>query len=316
MKLFTKRILSLILVFALALSLAACTKAPADETTNTEPPVETTVVVENPVTYLSMNYGETFDSVVYLTANVNEENGTHIEYMGSERKVGDLSGSALHAISAALEGTKLAELNGKDVYEEGEANGSMYIEFADGTMWMVGFSGKVPEEFVEGFNAVEACFLNLTKDMPVYVPDPMVVGEVDEVRLAAMTAILKASGIPDLDAYSISDVAMDEFFAFTVGLSGSEGLTGATVCNAMMMTTPYSLTIVTVEDKADIEAVRADFEKCIDWQKWVCVTPDHALIAEKDNMVLCLIGSDTLFTGTMTGVEADGWTNLTQLDRE
>jgi len=74
------------------------------------------------------------------------------------------------------------------------------------------------------------------------------------------------------------------------------------------MTTAYSLVIVTLEDASKAEAVSGDFESNLDWRKWVCVAPSNALIAQKDNMVLCLMAGDSLYTQTLTGIEAAGWT--------
>ena len=79
----------------------------------------------------------------------------------------------------------------------------------------------------------------------------------------------------------------------------------------MMMTTADSLVIVTLEDASKAEAVANDFENTMDWRKWVCVAPSHALLAQKDNMVLCLMAGSDLFLQTQSGVEAAGW-NVTK----
>ena len=129
-----------------------------------------------------------------------------------------------------------------------------------------------------------------------------------------MQEIVNNSGMEGLDALAISDIALDEYFAFTAGLSSTDGITAGASCAAMMMTTPYSLVIVKLDDAANIEAVRSDFEASLDWQKWVCVIPSNALIAQKDNMVLCLMGSDSLYTYTAASIENAGWTNITAID--
>jgi hypothetical protein len=138
-------------------------------------------------------------------------------------------------------------------------------------------------------------------------------GTVDPVALAAMQEILNNSGMEYLDGLMIQDVPKDDFFAGLAGLSGSEGIANATSCGAMMMTTPYSLVIVTLEEGADAEKIAADFEKNIDWQKWVCVSPDSALIACRDNMILCLLGSETMFEQTASSIKNAGWTELKTL---
>ena len=98
------------------------------------------------------------------------------------------------------------------------------------------------------------------------------------------------------------------------GLTSAEGLTNATTAASMMMTTPYAFNMVTVADAATIDAVVADFEANIDWQKWVCVVPTNALIATKDNMVLCMLGSGDQFELTLGGIVDSGWTVVGQVN--
>jgi len=82
----------------------------------------------------------------------------------------------------------------------------------------------------------------------------------------------------------------------------------------MMMTTAYSLVIVTLEDAANAETVCSNFESQLDWLKWVCVAPSDALIAQKDNMVLCLMAYDDLYVQTANGIEAAGWSTMKTLN--
>lgn len=117
-----------------------------------------------------------------------------------------------------------------------------------------------------------------------------------------------------LDAYTISQVAKDEFFAFTVGLSSDAGIASAVSCAPMMMTDAYSLMIVKL-DGAKAEDVCADFEKNLDWRKWVCVAPDQAMIAVKGDMVLCLMATEQVFEGTAAAINKTGWNEVKTLER-
>ena len=318
-----KQIFSLILTLALLLSLAACGAKPADPVTEpmdnqTESTPETSdtqqaVTTDVAVTYFSMTMGQTLEDIVYLTAYSVDGTTAQVEYTGSEKKVGECGGDVLLTVANAFVNTKLSDLSGKDAYEEGDASGSMYVEFADGTTASVNFSGKVPAEFADGFAAMEACFRTITADMPVYVPEPVVMGDVDADRLAELQAILNGSGIQNLDSFAISEAPLGDEFAFTVGLQSAEGILGGSTVGGMMMTDAYSLVIVTLKDGADIQAVRDDFQASLDWQKWVCVMPTHALIAQKGDMVLCLMGAGTQYSGTKTGIEAAGWENLLEI---
>ena len=160
----------------------------------------------------------------------------------------------------------------------------------------------------QGYAAMDAYFQTLVADLPAYVPQPQVMGEVDSALLETMTQILDGTGIANLDTFSISQLPLDDTFGFAAGLSGMDGITGAVSCAPMMMTTAYSLVIVTLEDETKAESVADDFENTMDWRKWVCVAPSHALLAQKDNMVLCLMANSDLFLQTQRGVEAAGWT--------
>lgn len=315
-----KKMISLVLAAVLLLSLAACGNDKLAETTlpsvpeTTAPATQPTYPqVENPVTFFSLSLGEDYENIRAITVFANEDGSVHVEYVGEVKKVGDLDANIFHGITAALEQSGLAALNGQDNYGEGEANGSMYIDFADGSCLTVGFGGEIPEAYTEGYAVMDAFFQELTNFLPVYVPQPLVQGEVDEVLLAELNAIITGAGIPNSDAFMIGQVEKDEYFAFTLGLSSDEGIEIAANCAPMMMTTAYSLAIVKLAEGADDEAVCEDFATNLDWQKWVCVAPTDALIATKDNMVLCLMAANDLYTMTAAGIEAAGWTEVETL---
>ncbi len=306
-----KKIISLVLLMSLLLTACGTTAAP--ETTaapTTEATVATTapVVIDNPITYFSLSLSENFETTYYLSAYGYEGEDVYVEYVGEETKMGYMDPSVFEGITAAFLESGLMALNGQDVYEEGEASASMYIDFADGTSAMVGYSGNIPEAFTQGYAAMEAHFKAMVADMPEYVPQPMVMGDVEPALLDSVNEILNGSGIEALDSFSISQLPLDDTFSFAAGLTGTDGIVNAVSCAPMMMTTAYSLVIVTLDDASKAESVAADFEGNMDWRKWVCVAPSNALLAQKDNMVLCLMAADTLYTQTEQGLVSAGWT--------
>ena len=143
---------------------------------------------------------------------------------------------------------------------------------------------------------------------------PLVADDVDAAAKDELMAILQGTGIVELDAFQITNVLKDDSFGFLMGLSSAEGVAVGTNCSAMMMTTPYSLVIATLEEGADAEAVRNDFVSSLDWQKWVCVMPTGALVAQKGNMVLCLMGADSLYEQTVQAITDCGWDNLEAIE--
>ena len=78
----------------------------------------------------------------------------------------------------------------------------------------------------------------------------------------------------------------------------------------MMMTTPYSLVVVRVDDAKYIDAVREDLASNLAWNKWVCVSATNAVIAQKGGLVLCLMGSSIDYSATVQGIKNAGWENL------
>lgn len=338
------RMTTLLLVLCLVLSLAACggtaeestedptTDAPTTESTEpSETPALTptghnfvggvcqdegcgeTLTSENPLTNLSLNMGETFDSVTSMSAYDQGDGTAYLEYVGSERKLGTMDLAALNTLTFALEESGLLALVGQDAYTEGEASGNLYAEYADGTAVMVGFSGTLPQEFTDGYAYMDAFFDGLTAAMEPYVPQPMIQGEINETDMAELQLIIDNAQLEYLDSYAIMEIPKDEYFAMTVGLSSDEGIARATSFSAMNMTTAYSVTVLTLDDASTADAVCADLESSINWRKWVCVAPSNGLIAVKDSMVLILLGSDTLYTQTADAISAAGWTTVQEL---
>ena len=312
-----KKLTALVLAVLMTLSLAACTSAPAETTApaTTAPATQPSApALESTVSFFSLTLGENYDNIHSLTAFTNDDGTAYIEYVGEVKKLGNLDVSILDAITAALSESGLTALNGQENYAEGEANGSMYIEMADGSMLVAGFNGEIPQQYRDGYAKMDAFFAQLTASIPEYVPQPMVLGEVEQTLLSELMGIISGSGMENPDAFTISSVAKDEYFAYTLGLSADTGIADAAQCAPMMMTTAYSLSVVKLEEGADAEAVCADFAANVDWQKWVCVMPTNALVATKDNMVLCLVADGDLYTMTAAGIESAGWTVVETLE--
>lgn len=313
-----KKIISLLLAMLMVMAMfAGCNNTPAATEPSTEPSTEATEpsteaapALESEITFisLSLNAGN-------MMLYPGETGGLAVFYVGEVRKEGEIAQETMADAAAAFAASGLIALNGAEEYVEGEESASMYVEFADGSYMSANYAGVIPQAFVDGYTAMDTCFQTITADLPVYVPEAMVMEGVDEAALAAMQEILNNSGLPNLDGLMISNVPAEEF-EFSLGLSSNEGITNGTACTAMMMTTAYSIALVTVEDAANIAAVRADFESNIDWQKWVCVMPTDALIAQKDNMVICVIGADEMFSMTAASVEAAGWTEVQYIEND
>ncbi len=263
------------------------------------------------LTYFSLNMG-TADGMKSISVYDNGDGTVHVDYTGEEKKVTDMDASVFAEIAEAFEKTELEALNGQSVYEEGDDVASMYISYDNDTYVTADYSGKISEEYLAGYEAMDEYFQILLEETPVYIPQPIIGEGVNEEALNAMLEILDASGIENVDALMINDVPVDENFGFGMGLSKTDGIVSGTSCATMMMAQAYSFVIATVEDEKAIEAVRKDFEDNLDgnWNKWVCVSASDAMIAQKDNMVVCLMGFEEMFDVTADGIKESGWTEI------
>lgn len=316
----------LALLLALVLLLTGCASANNDTTENqtTAATQDTTQAApdqvtvdpngaagEGQITFFSMNMNANASEYLYLMAYPNEDGTVYVEFVGEVKKVGAaMDGAVLEQIAQAVEQASLMDLNGQNVYEEGEAGGSVFVEYSDGSVIGAGYGGVLPQAFLDAYAALEDCFRTITADLDEYVAEPLVVGNVNEEVLAEIMQILQDSGMGNLDTFQIGDVALDDSFTYMMGLSSMDGIVSGTTCGAVMITTPYALSVVTVEGEADAEEVQADFLAHLDWTKWVCVMPTDAMVARKGNMVLCLMGADDLYNKTAAAIAANGWTDI------
>jgi len=317
-----KRLIAILLCFVVVIGCTACGNRtdeelpPEDNQGNEVYPLPDhieAVTVENPVAYMIVSTVKKAGEPVSLTANLDENGQGHVEYVGGEKKVATFEPEVLHGITDRLQKSGLLDFDGQSQQTEGEAYASLYVEYEDGSTASADFTGEVPEKFREGYDALEKYFKDLTKDVPVYVPQPEVVGTVNSEVLAEMHRILSKSEIEAVDTLTITDIPVDENFAQAAGLSSAEGITSGTSCAPMMLSTAYSFVIVTVEDDDDTDDVCDDFAKNMEWNKWVCVSASNGLVAEKGNMALCLMGTGDFYDKTANAIKAAGWDDIEEL---
>ena len=307
-----KKLTALFLALLMVTSLVACggtedpTEPQGTEPQETEPQMELTI---DPISFLELSLNENS-----LMAFPNEDGSLYVAYVGDVTKKGSVSSDAITAITYALEQSGLIELNGQEEYLEGEAVASAYVVYGENYL-TANYTGTIPQAYTDGYKVMEDCFKELTADMAEYVPAPQEIGTVAEADKLALNEILNGMTIEGIEYFTITNLDIaDEGFAYIAGLSSAEGIESAVQFAPQMMTTPYALTIVTLADTANAQAVAQDFETNIDWMKWVCVNPTNAAVAVKDNQVLCLIGGDDLYQQSIAAIGAAGWQPVANLE--
>ncbi len=322
-----KRFIVWMIIIALVLYCAGCKAEPADSgetpTASTEQTANATeasyalpeITVENPAAYVQISIYEEDGSYRSLCAYDDEAGGAYVEYVGDVKKVGTFDPAVLHNITAEVENAGFKALDGQNLYEDGLASASVYVTYADESYLSASFSGCIPQEFYDCYDVLEDYFEKLVAHLPVYVPRPMMEGNVDEQVLPEIEQIIEAANLAHADAYVIMDVPMDENFGWNMGLTQTEGILTGTKFNAMMMTDPFSMAIAKLDPSADKDALVQDFKANVDFYRWVCVLADNAMVAQKGDMVLCLIGPNQLYQQFKTAIEACGWTVTETLQR-
>lgn len=300
-----KKILALFLTVLLLLGCAACGEQKAEPIT--EPTTQATE--DRETTYIQLSISEEDMSFVSITAYDDGEGKAYVEYTAKdEKKVDYMALTVLNDIADAIESSKLAALKDQSVYEEGMASASMYVSYSDESSLVADFAGTIPQEFRDGYTEVETFMRQLMEDVPEYVARPVVDGEPNKEALMEMETILATSGANPLDMFLIADVPMDDSFTAMMGLSKTDGITAGLSCSPMMTSVAFSCMIATADSESSVDAIAADFEANIQWDRWICVSATDALIATKDNQVLCLVTTGDLYTQISTAAANTGWT--------
>ena len=282
------------------------TEATEDTTEATE---DTTEAVSGALaSYIQLSISEEDGTTVSLMAYDDEAGGVYVEYVGDVKKVGTVDASVLEGLTNVLSTSGFVAMNGAEEYGEGMAFASVYCAYDDESMLTANYGGVIPQEFRDAYAIVDEYFQELVKDLPEYVPAAVVTGDVNSDILDAMNTLLNESGAEPLDAFGITDVPMDEYFASAMGLSKADGITSGATCAPLMTSVAFSCNVVMVEDESNVASVVSDFAANVDWNRWICVTATNAVVATKGNMVLCLVGSDELYQQFATAVEGTGWT--------
>ena len=321
-----KKITLILFAILILFSFAACGETAPEETaaTTTEATSAQTTLpesVENPITDIYMSCQLADGSFRQLEAYHNPDGKALVTYVAEIKKSAGMDPAALNFLTLALKESGLSEFNNVNTFSEGTAYASMYISFEDGTILAASFYGEtIPEDFMAAYTKFENSFKELMKDIPEYVPAPNIYGTPNETALNEMLAIFNATEIPYPDAFCISEIEMNDIFGDIAGLENTDGIVQGTECYPMLSSDPFSMVIVTLEDGADIEAVREDFMDDPQWNKWVCVSADSALVANKDNMVIFLMTDQVSYDIFASAIVECGWldaeTNLLPTPRQ
>ncbi len=301
-----KRILAVLLASLMILSLAAC-GAPTSSATST-------------ISTFFATYSENEDNITSIELfpdNENEGKSMLFYNTGSDTVQGITDGALAETLTKLFNESKLQKLNEKNEYEDGEAMGSMDITFADGSTFSCAFGGKIPEDFVTGFNSMNEAVAEASKSVEVYKAHVNFEDDVNAESKAELEAVLAHVGNFALENTLGTNVPADaETYAHSVGvnpdqaaaLNVQDNVENTTVVMNMMGTVAHSIALMQMKDGADAAAFQQTLMDNADWRKWVCVAPEVALTATKGNDVLFVLTLNDINAELTPALEAEGWT--------
>lgn len=317
-----KKILAFLLAALMVMSFAACsqsqenpTEAPTEAPTDapTEAPTDAPVAGKE-ISFFMISINDANGAVSYLMAYPNEDGTAYLDIFSDVVKRGNVDGAALAAISQAFDASGLSELESSPDDAYSADNASISITYTDDTSVNINLYGELPEAFNTGYAAMLNSFNEAAAELPEYVAKPMENGEIAESDRVALDGILENLELfGPADSFGITGFAKDEYFAASMHLASDEGVASGLQFAPMMTSNAYALMIVTLEEGADAQAVAGNFENGIDWLRWVCVQPESAFIAVKDNQVLMVLGGGEFHDATVAATEAAGWTEFKTL---
>lgn len=301
-----KRILAVLLASLMIFSLAACgTSAPANQST---------------ITNFSASYGENFDDAISINLFPDEANeGKFMLYYGTgmDMNQGITDGALAETLTKLFNESKLQKLNGKNEYEDGDAVGSMSILFADGSTFDCSFGGKIPADFATAFEKMDAAASEASQTAEPYKAQVEFADDVNADAKAALNAVFAHLSNQAVESNMGTNLPVDnENFAYSIGinpeqaaaLNAQNNVENATVVMNMMGTVAHNIALFQMKDGADAAAFQQTLLNNADWRKWVCVAPDLALTATKDNYVLFAMTLNAINDELTPALEAEGWT--------
>ena len=302
-----KRILAAFLAAMMILSLAACgSTAPSSDATEDS---SSSVTVENPAISFNAAYGESFDNVISI--GIYDEEGRYLldytDANGNQR--GYVDAALLEQLTAVYLSNNLAELNETEEYGDGEASANISLDFADGSMFSCMYTGEIPESVITAFNAMNEVVVAAMESMEPYRAHVDFAEDVDADAKAALEAVFAHLDNVALDMTAGMTVPADDpNYLHTVGMEPSEQVANTTVVQNMMGTLAHTVSLLQLNEGADAAAIQKTLMDNADWRKWICVAPDMAVAAEKDNMVLFSMTLSDIGEDLVAGLEAEGWT--------
>ncbi len=308
------RILAALLACLMVLGLAACGKPSTSEDSNT---------LASPITTLSVSYGENMDDMLNLNLIPAEEEGKFLLSLieGNDMTRGIVDSTLMDTLSKIYTETDLSDLNEQNEYGTGDAVAALDVTFADDSFFSCSFGGdKIPEKLSKTLASMKDAVMKATETMEPYraaVAYDESVNADDKAVLEALFAHLSnlalentaGMNMPAGDEYAFAigiDTENEEFKAVAETVSAAAANT--TVVQNMMSTVPHHLVLFTLNDGADAEALQKTLLDNAGWRKWVCVDPDLALTATKDNYVLFALTLADINAELTPALEAEGWT--------
>lgn len=103
---------------------------------------------------------------------------------------------------------------------------------------------------------------------------------------------------PSLENRSL-DLGDAEAFRYIFGIDPPASAKDAEVSEPIIGSLPYTLAVLTLKDKADIQRIADAIQAGVNPSKWICVTATVVDVVVKDNAILLIMDSDVQRAGAV-----------------
>ena len=97
--------------------------------------------------------------------------------------------------------------------------------------------------------------------------------------------------LPDLETNEIDIADSYQLSSFT-GLESNDNIDFVVVSEPLMNAQAYSLIVVKLKDKSNVEDIKKEMYDNIRMDKWICVSAEKLYITNYDNIIFAIMSSD------------------------
>jgi len=125
---------------------------------------------------------------------------------------------------------------------------------------------------------------------------------VEELKTIITSAYEKVADLPFVEILEV-DLTEVERVKMLTFLNNLDDVVTVVTGDAVIMTVPYTLVMIGVKEKADIEGLKKEIIDNADLAKWICVFAEVAYVTDFDSVIVLVMGEKTLADNVYAALE-------------